>query len=299
MKRPQPKFLNDIERQYSFVNKPSGSTSFEHRALHKIYISWRLKTPYFSELGKLCFMKSESPLHTKVPNDNYVRYVDGKFVLEPNYSLAEQGTWFADSTEEWQKKTGERVKKDIAVEVLPKYPINVFIENTRKGSKLANRFRDYLFDNDLINTNAYSNLTGQIKDRNFGKDLGVNYKRLHFWLVPGIDHKKVDYGECADCVDKVSEIERKHFLWDYSTNYLVFVVFEHNAQDFKEDLEHLMKKKGQNIRVPVMYCLQYSSFDSIVSENGGLPVIHKTTKPLIIDRKLSKRLFRAKKICGW
>lgn len=269
------KWLSELYRQ---INNPCGSTSARHRALHKMYASYRARKKYESKLGRLVAMHCETFLNTNAPNGSYIKRTKDGFIFKAKANDRMCALWQADAVEQWRKKNNGSSTSSVTIEVLPRYAVNVFLENNKKGRKTANKLRGYLFDNKLIDPQSFSGLTEQINREHFGKDLSVSYKRLHFELHPGLNPRKVDYGEFSNRIGKC-EVERKHFFWNNSTDHLIFVVFDHDANKFKKDLVDLMESKGESIGVPCIYSVPYSFLDEVVSKNGGYSGVYKTEKP--------------------
>lgn len=298
MKRIKVKKIDKaISRQYHFIGRPPGSSSPEHRTLHKAYVSYRFKHNKISELGRLRLVVSEVPLTTDAPNGNYVKKIGGKIDFSPSDDPTRR-IWYADTVENWQSNHGTHKTTSVAVEVLPNYPVNVFFDNSRKGQKCANEFKEYLLENRIITQRTYNNICAQIKDSSFGHDLDLPYKRIHITLAHNADPRKVDFGSYSEIVGQLSEVKRKHFLWGGSTNYLSFVVKESDVRLFKRDLDELIEEKGE-LGVPVIYSLKRSSLDMIIESNGGIYAIAEREKPLSIPRKVKRDFFDVIKIEGY
>jgi len=295
--RKQKKIEKAIERQYYYIDNPCGSTSPHHRCLHKSYVSYRFRH-LKSEIGRLRYMTSETPIKTDSPNGNYITKIKEKFVFKPS-RVAPRRIWYADSIENWQSNGGKNKTLSIAIEVLPRYPINVFFENTRKGWRYANELSDYLIDKGLITQPTYNNLHVQINSTAFGYDLSVPYKRFHIALTRNADYRKVDFGIYSGSIGQLSEVERKHFLWDNSTDYLSFVIMDSDVRLFERDLEELVEKKG-DLDIPTIFSLKRPSFRLIVENNGNLREIYYRKKPLSIPRQVNRsNFFDSLKIEGY
>lgn len=264
-------FSKVISSNFVRINDPDyGSTSLEHRLLHKLYVQTRVKDGRYDEFGRLQDIFSEkifenqpsgNPLTITLPNGT-------EYTGEPEF-----GDLRIDCYENCRKK-GEPFTHN--VEVLVGCPRNFYFPCSFRGFELAEDFSYYMlgrtyftkemkkkFDNDVkIKRSDFEKRNKEkvkhlLSDKQKYAELCKNkLYRIHYHVSPEIDsHKKIDYDDFDGMVEIESEVERKWRLYQPLADKLSFVIFDEYLWDYVTTIKKMLDKHDLSLEQSGLYAI--------------------------------------------
>ncbi|MDD5182493.1 MAG: hypothetical protein PHC66_05010 [Candidatus Nanoarchaeia archaeon] len=264
-------FSNVIGSNFEQINDSEyGSTSLEHRTLHKLYVQTRVKDGRYDEYGRLKSIFSEKIFYNQLSgNPITIRLPDGtEYKGESEYGDLRIDCYEVCSTE------GARFTHN--VEVLVGYPRNFYFPCSFRGFELAENFSYYMLGSNYFTKEMKTKFDKDIKikrsdfeRRNRTKlDCMFSNKqkyaelcknklyRVHYHISSGTDsHKRIDYGDFDGMAEIESETERKWRHYHPLADKLSLVIPDEYLWDYVLAIKKLLDKHNLSLEESGLHAL--------------------------------------------